>query len=392
MNPHEPGGAADHVFDVVVIGAGDAGSAAAMCAARCGLRVAVVDIHGAPEIDRTAVSVFAAQGVLISANEVALLDPRTGDDTAALTGRRIVIASGDPDKNGAGLLGVRKLGIRTCPENGRIRTSEGFRTAAPSIYAVGGCTAGCASPGEARMQGELAARAAAQPDAQAPRLLLGDTPIRAFWCGLLSYADGLKLMEDRQEQRRQGAIPDTVLYLEHEPVITYGRATPPEDVRRRPHSLPIVEVSRGGLATYHGPGQLVGYCIADLKEQAGSSAPDLHAFLRKIEGALIRFVGEEFGISAIRREGHTGVWVDSDPPRKIASIGISVRRWVTAHGFALNICPDLDAFGAIVPCGDRTGSMTSAAAEMPRAGRKFEFSGLETLAQRLHVHLCEALR
>lgn len=211
--------------------------------------------------------------------------------------------------------------------------------------------------------------------------------------GRVEYKEALDAMEQAREGRRNAQIPDTFIYLEHEPVVTYGRSTPPEHLHRREHTLPTVEVSRGGLATYHGPGQLVGYGIIDLSKRADGLRPDIAEYLRALESGLIDFLLYKYDLRALQREGHTGVWVqDEHGMRKIASIGVSARHWVTAHGFALNLSPDLEAFGSIVPCGEEAEAvMTSVENECRLAGRPYEPESMLDVARRVHVHICNAL-
>lgn len=179
------------------------------------------------------------------------------------------------------------------------------------------------------------------------------------WLGTIAYPDGLALQNDLVEQRHQGLIDDTVLLLEHEPVYTIGR-TRDRSSLRDPEDLPhpVYEINRGGQATFHGPGQLVGYFILDLNQYGR----DLHVYLRQIESLLIDFAAG-FGIDASRREGLTGVWVEN---RKLASIGVGVRKWVSMHGFGLNISSDLTGYDAITPCGLPDVTMTSLAKESHR--------------------------
>jgi lipoate-protein ligase B len=180
------------------------------------------------------------------------------------------------------------------------------------------------------------------------------------------YADALELQRQLAEDRIAGRIGDTLLLLEHPPVITLGRGTrqtslplDAEALRRR--GIAVHDIERGGDVTYHGPGQLVGYPILDLQQHT----PDLHWYLRRIEEVLIGALAT-FGITAGRNAGYTGVWTEG---RKIASIGIHVRQWVTWHGFALNVTTDLSPFSLIVPCGIPDVVMTSVAKEMgPPAG------------------------
>ncbi|MEO5914577.1 MAG: lipoyl(octanoyl) transferase LipB [Luteolibacter sp.] len=159
------------------------------------------------------------------------------------------------------------------------------------------------------------------------------------------YEAGLRLQEGHVQAILDGTGPDTILLLEHHPVYTIGRLRDQSSLRD-PHLLPypVHEINRGGQATYHGPGQLVGYPILDLT----SRSKDLHEHLRKLEDALIRAC-EKFGVNAGRRDGLTGVWVEN---RKLASIGVGVRKWISMHGFAINITKEsLPPFFAITPCG-----------------------------------------
>ncbi|HWL54976.1 MAG TPA: lipoyl(octanoyl) transferase LipB [Chthoniobacteraceae bacterium] len=181
------------------------------------------------------------------------------------------------------------------------------------------------------------------------------------WLGTLPYPEALALQEQLVAERigRTGEHRDLLLLLEHEPVYTIGRTRDQSSLRDASHlPHPVVQINRGGQATYHGPGQLVGYPILDLKPHG----EDLHRYLRAIESLLIDLLGG-YGIDAARREGLTGVWVGE---RKIASIGIGVRRWITMHGFALNVCGDLAPFHEITPCGIAGVEMTSIEAETGR--------------------------
>ena len=173
------------------------------------------------------------------------------------------------------------------------------------------------------------------------------------WLGRVDYSAGLDLQNELVEKRQRYEIPDTVLLLEHEAVYTIGRTRDKSSLAGDTGSLPhpVVEINRGGQATFHGPGQLVGYLILDLHKYG----MDLHVYLREIESFLIDFLGE-CGISSRRQDGLTGVWIDD---RKIASIGVGVRKWISMHGFALNIGKDLSGFDSIVPCGIANVEMTS---------------------------------
>ena len=150
-----------------------------------------------------------------------------------------------------------------------------------------------------------------------------------------------ELQRELVEQRLRGEIGDVLLLVEHEPVITIGRGTDRADVAQA--RLPIVEVERGGEATYHGPGQLVAYPILLLPE----GRRDLHRYLRDLEEVVLRVLAE-FDVTGTRRPGLTGVWIGE---RKVCSIGVSVRRWVTWHGLALNLDADLEHFAQFRPCG-----------------------------------------
>lgn len=190
------------------------------------------------------------------------------------------------------------------------------------------------------------------------------------WLGTVPYAEGLELQMKAVEARRADAAPDRLLLLEHPPVITLGRSARREHLRMSPDALnargiTLHEISRGGDVTYHGPGQLVGYPILDL---AARGEADVHRYLRSLEAVLVEALAA-LGVSSRMLPGTTGVFAAAGPersqrPRKIASIGVGVRGWVTYHGFALNVTLDLAAFEAIVPCGLHDVEMTSVAAEL----------------------------
>src|SRR3954463_8015183 len=173
---------------------------------------------------------------------------------------------------------------------------------------------------------------------------------------LVTYENGMRLQQKLVELRQEEAIPDQLLLLEHPPVITLGRGG---DVRNliAPTSqldaerVRFFETTRGGDITYHGPGQLVGYPIIHL----GEGNRDVRKYVTKLEEGLIRAVAE-FGITAERAEGKRGIWVGND---KIAAIGVRIARWVTSHGFALNVSTNLDHFKLITPCGLQGTGVTS---------------------------------
>jgi len=169
----------------------------------------------------------------------------------------------------------------------------------------------------------------------------------------MDFADALALQEKIVAQKREDCgLEDELLLLEHEPVYTIGRTPDQSSLLGAEHlPYPLFSINRGGQATYHGPGQLIGYPIVDLRR----CGQDLHKYLRWVERLLIELLSE-YGVAATQRGSLTGVWVEE---RKIASIGVGVRHWITMHGFALNVCGDLSPFGHIVPCGINNVAMTS---------------------------------
>src|SRR3954451_6139981 len=180
----------------------------------------------------------------------------------------------------------------------------------------------------------------------------------------MSYAQALDYQRRVARARISGAIADDVLLLvEHPPVVTLGRSAKERHLLASPEMLAargveLFEVERGGDVTFHGPGQLVGYPIIDLKQHR----KDLHWYLRQVEEALIVALGRT-GLAAERNQGYTGVWTQGS---KIASIGVHARDWVTWHGFALNVSTDLSYFGLMVPCGIEAVTMTSVERELGR--------------------------
>lgn len=174
--------------------------------------------------------------------------------------------------------------------------------------------------------------------------------------GCVEYERAVAWQEALVARRQRGGA-DTLLLLEHPPVYTLGRGADRRFLGTATDgSVPVVETNRGGEVTFHGPGQLVGYPILGLRERR----PDLHWYLRTLEAALIGALAD-LGIPSGRVAGRTGVWVDGR--RKICSIGVAVRRWVTWHGFALNVGPDLSGFVPISPCGIAGVEMTAVARE-----------------------------
>ncbi len=194
--------------------------------------------------------------------------------------------------------------------------------------------------------------------------------------GRVPYDRALALQERLVELRRTGAIGDTLLLLEHPPVLTLGRNAGRENIvasdeQLAARGIALHVIKRGGDVTYHGPGQLIGYPILDLREHQNASGARLGVvdYVRRLEEALIRTAGE-YGIRAQRVAGRTGVWTapataQGNSERKLAAIGIHVSRGITSHGFALNVTTDLRDFSLIVPCGIADRAVTSLADECP---------------------------
>jgi len=185
---------------------------------------------------------------------------------------------------------------------------------------------------------------------------VSDRVLEVIEAGLVPYAEALDWQRSLAQARIEGRIPhDLLLLLEHPPVVTLGRNSQESHVLR-PAGVDVIEVERGGDVTFHGPGQLVGYPIIDLS----GYKQDLHWYLRTLEQALINALAA-LHIPAERNPGYTGVWTRG---RKIASIGVHVKKWVTWHGFALNVTTDLTEFQRIVPCGIAGVEMTSIEREL----------------------------
>ena len=205
--------------------------------------------------------------------------------------------------------------------------------------------------------------------------------LRARWLGRMRFADALTLQEEIVTKKREDrSLEDELLLLEHEPVYTIGRTPDRSSLLGAAHlPHPLFPINRGGQATYHGPGQLMGYPIIDLRR----CGQDLHRYLRWLEQLLIEVLAE-YGIPASQRESLTGVWIED---RKIASIGVGVRHWITMHGYALNVCGDLSPFNYIVPCGINNVTMTSMEKETGRPfsvvdiARAFEKLALDRIVQ-----------
>jgi len=216
--------------------------------------------------------------------------------------------------------------------------------------------------------------------------------------GRLAYRAAWDLQKQLVAERLAGSAPDTLLIVEHEPVITVGRGTRDDFLAagsQPPGGLEIVAVERGGQATWHGPGQIVAYPIVKL----AGERHDLHGWMRALEEAAIRTLAE-FGLKAGRREGATGVWIDGQ--RKLCSIGVAATRWITWHGLALNHEPDLTQFALINPCGFDAAVMTSMRRELTqgaplrvavrRQGPARAFPPRAAVVSSLAQHLGDTLR
>lgn len=194
---------------------------------------------------------------------------------------------------------------------------------------------------------------------------LTSTSLTVVDWGRTNYDEGRRRQEELVIQRIAGTIGDTLVFTEHEPVFTVGLRQGADahlvwdPARLQQEGVEVAKTNRGGDITYHGPGQIVGYPIVSL-----AGRQDLHAYLRFLEQVLIAGVGS-LGLVVDRREGKTGIWIGS---RKIAALGVAVRRWVAYHGFALNVNVNLAHFDGIVPCGIRAtdGTVTSLQAELGR--------------------------
>jgi lipoyl(octanoyl) transferase len=197
--------------------------------------------------------------------------------------------------------------------------------------------------------------------------------------GLVDYQEAWDLQRKIHAEVASGSRPNSLLLLEHPSVYTAGRRT--DDAERPTDGTPVIDVDRGGRITWHGPGQLVGYPIVKLQNPT-----ELVGFVRELESALIS-VCADFGITAVRVDGRSGVWIqDSRGDRKIAAIGIRVAKGVTMHGFALNVNPDLAAFGQIVPCGIADADVTSLEIELGRT------ITIDEVAPRVELHIVESLK
>src|SRR2546423_12243028 len=207
--------------------------------------------------------------------------------------------------------------------------------------------------------------------------------LHSRWLGRMEFGEALALQEEIVQRKRANPdAPDQLLFLEHEPVYTIGRTSDQSSLRGATHlPYPLFPINRGGQATYHGPGQLMGYPIIDLR----NCGQDLHRYLRWLEDLLVETLAG-FGVTTTTRAGLTGVWVEN---RKIASIGVGVRHWITMHGFALNVCGDLAPFDRIVPCGIANVTMTSIEKE---TGHTRSVAEVATRIKEIALRRIQALR
>lgn len=208
-------------------------------------------------------------------------------------------------------------------------------------------------------------------------------PLEFIHLGRVGYAEATALMEQRVQDRLSGRVPDALLLLEHEPVVTLGRRARQENLlfpaaALRERGVDVVESGRGGDVTYHGPGQIVGYPVIDLRPER----KDVRRFVTELEETMIRTCAR-FGVSAAREAGLTGTWVEGT--RKIGAIGVRIRHWVSSHGFALNVTGDsTQPFEWIVPCGISNRGVTSLSAE---TGRSLAVEGVMPVVQQVFGEL-----
>jgi len=187
------------------------------------------------------------------------------------------------------------------------------------------------------------------------------------------YEEALRFMEERAAAIRDGGAAECVWLLEHPPLFTAGTSADPAELSN-PEGFPVFEAGRGGRYTYHGPGQRVGYLMVDLDRRG----KDIRRFVHSLEGWMIDTLAE-VGIAAHRAPGRIGIWVgEGSQEAKIGALGVRVKRWVTLHGFSINVSPDLSHFGGIVPCGIAEYGVTSIAAE----GKQIGLTGVDAALKR----------
>ena len=197
------------------------------------------------------------------------------------------------------------------------------------------------------------------------------------------YEEALAFMEERAAAIRAGTARECVWLLEHPPLFTAGTSADPAELSN-PQGFPVFEAGRGGRYTYHGPGQRVGYVMLDLEKRG----KDIRCFVHSLEGWMIDALAE-LGVAAHRAPGRIGIWVGEGPAEaKIGALGVRVKRWVTLHGFALNVAPDLAHFSGIVPCGIAEFGVTSLA----ELGKQMPLTGVDAALERCFLPFLNALR
>lgn len=199
----------------------------------------------------------------------------------------------------------------------------------------------------------------------------------------VAYEDALRFMDERAAGIREGTARECIWLLEHPPLFTAGTSADPAELFN-PQDFPVYEAGRGGRYTYHGPGQRVGYVMLDLEKRG----KDIRRFVHALEGWMIDTLAE-LGVEAHRAPGRIGIWVgEGAGEAKIGALGVRVKRWVTLHGFALNVAPDLMHFGGIVPCGIADFGVTSLAAQ----GKQITLTGVDAALKRSFLSFLKALQ
>ena len=200
--------------------------------------------------------------------------------------------------------------------------------------------------------------------------------------GLVPYEESLAWMEARAAAVRAGSAPECVWLLEHPPLFTAGTSADPAELFN-PSGFPVYDAGRGGRYTYHGPGQRVGYLILDLEKRG----KDVRRFVYSLEGWIIAAIAE-LGVEARREPGRIGIWVGHGPSEaKIAALGIRIKRWVTLHGFSINVSPDLSHFAGIVPCGISQFGVTS----LSELGKEIPLTRVDAALKGTFHHLISGL-
>src|SRR5690349_1933476 len=200
--------------------------------------------------------------------------------------------------------------------------------------------------------------------------------------GPVAYEEALASMEERAAAIRQGTAAECVWLLEHPPLFTAGTSADPAELTN-PQHFPVYEAGRGGRYTYHGPGQRVGYVMLDLEKRG----KDIRCFVHALEGWMIDTL-EQLGVEAHRAPGRIGIWVGQGAgEEKIGALGVRVKRWVTLHGFAINVTPDLSHFGGIVPCGISDFGVTSLA----ELGKQISLARVDSALKRSFLSFLKSL-